>query len=613
MQGVEEEQEQSRTGGATTATAKEGLIQGVNVLFPSTSSSSSSDEYEEATERLLKEHPQMETVSASEQQQHHQVAEKIKSRRKLEQLSGHHEQQQQRRRDEGSSLSTASTLQMSDTLRSKWRIISKDECGQKEEEEEVVAMGGFSKVRKLSARWLNELFHGAGGNRGRGVATFECDNSNSNNDILLTGSSSMNPRWRLDKNGDLDELQEVRVNDQQNMLSRRSWREEQEANYLKSRSSCSGNNKTSGHNSSKQKKKKMRRRRRMTKKKTQSNYNCNSSVNSVGNGGGKFEGVDTASDDFSDNNIGQEEDEEEVAGRLLWLSQGEDFNSNSSGGRKYEALPLHPLHYQTHTPHPQPPPRRPPSRLGHHHHHRHYPQRHYREQQCELTRFCEPWRNQEEQNQWLSIRTTLPGIVGPAVESTTAGRKYREEQRQQQLAELTQQQLKTNKTKNRFKQRREKNSSGNANMSDSDNSSGNDEWCNVVVGCADKKLFLSDHPPTRGNKINFNISHSGLSAEINLDHAESIDSNENIVKDTTADEGGGVNEGNVIILSSGGDETETEREDEEELQYFLDHNNQRGSIGSALLPTRTKKKKEKIELMKSGDKKFYYSKISLRE
>lgn len=479
--------------------------------------------YEEATGKLLKEqyHP-------LPHQQQQPVKERIVSRRtKLEPLSGQHEQEERLLLDypEPVSLSTASTLQMSDTWRSsKRRMFSEKEKKkqnqqqQRSEKEEESITGGFARVRKLSSRWLNDLFgstttpnsNGSGGQRVReslsnDVTTFECDNYNSNNDIMTTLNVGAIPKQKKkvkvrteeEVEEDLEEIINMEdvtgMNELANYLNLKGEQQQpQKSNsfWVSSRSSSSRcqdavlpNRKGAlrSYNNNKQRQKK--------KTVFPSNYNCNSSRVNLPGGNDNYSNKDGPA---------KEEGRQRDAG----VAMKRDFSSNtssSSDGRKYEALSLHPsLLYYHQSPHCYPEETVDDKDAGdllHLHQqeqqlprnssstrHQKHEGSYYCHYQHEEERFHSSVQGRDKGQEGRQADTPTPAAL-PSVASTTAGRKYGDMQTKVE----EQQQQNYNHRRRQKQQRHEKSSGrscrstrlpGHANMSDCDNSSGGDEGGN---------------------------------------------------------------------------------------------------------------------------------------
>ena len=204
-------------------------------IMPSTSSEEEHDDDNEegALGQLLMRHQQHHHHQHHRGQEHQQ---QIISR-KLVQLPGRHEVKQQA--GEEPSISTASTLKLTDTLRSQGQRMmtsrrspaGKDEIfdmkvdneGHQDNKNNSFIVGGFSKVRKTSARWLNSLFGGGAAGRGEGnqltgsasiMATYDCDNYDSNGILNSTSSTSA---WQGGGHRGTEETRWVIVEDERNL------------------------------------------------------------------------------------------------------------------------------------------------------------------------------------------------------------------------------------------------------------------------------------------------------------------------------------------------------------------------------------------------------------
>lgn len=374
--------------------------------------SSSDEEYLEATGKLLKEH-QLQQVATK------QV---ILPRRKLDREGDEDGD------DDGAvsaaacdynkeptSISTASTLQMSDTLRSRRRLFSKN-CGEGDQTHYTgIAEGGFSRVRKISSRWFSELFGGGGKYSAAQapddedednkdiVTTLECDNYNSNNDILKvdailwTEVDSSRKRKRRVR----DEREDVAKNE---LMTGAGCIRRSTANYLRDGEQGSETFEM--------------------KNVFPSNYNGNCSVNLA---------LDRDNGDDYYNNRRLYDGPGAIATSRQWgHTRAEDrdrenfeevakinFSSNTTastsysrnGGGAFEALSVHPLHYyQTHCY---------PDRMHLPNHHRQALSQHRWD--CDEDVF----EGEEAEAQWNG-RTVSLVEDAPGQTSTTAGRKYEE-------------------------------------------------------------------------------------------------------------------------------------------------------------------------------------------
>lgn len=371
--------------------------------------SSSDEEYLEATGKLLKEH------------QLQQVATKQVTlpRSKLER-EGDVDDNADRAvsaaafdyNKEPTTISTASTLQMSDTLRSRRRLFSKN-CGEGDQTHTPgIAEGGISRVRKMSSRWFSELFGGRGEysaarapeNKDEDnkdiVTTLECDNSNSNNDILKvdvilwTEVDSSSRRKRRVRGRRLeDEQEDVSKNE---LTTGAGCVLRATANYLRE-----GEHQQRGSETFEM------------KNVFPSNYNGNCSVNLAldrDNGDDYYNnrrlydgpGAVATSRRWGHRHAGDRDREnfEELA-KINFSSNTTASTSYSQNGGTLEAVSFH--YDQTHCY---------PDRIHLHHHHR------QRRWDCDK----DDVEGEEAEAQWNG--RTVSHVEAPAQTSTTAGRKY---------------------------------------------------------------------------------------------------------------------------------------------------------------------------------------------
>lgn len=399
----------------------------------------------------------------------------------------------------------------------------KNQQQHRSEKDEESITGGFARVRKLSSRWLNDLFgnttttnsNGSGGQRdceslSNDVTTFECDNYNSNNDIMTTlnvgaipkQKKKMKVRTEEEVEEDLEDIINMEdvtgMNELANYINLKGEQQQQPQKsnsfWVSSRSSSSraavltnGKGALRSYNNNKQKQKK--------KTVFPSNYNCNSSrVNLPGD------------NDNYDNKDGPAKEEEERRQRDAGVAMKRDFSSNtssSSDGRKYEALSLHPsllyYHQSQHCypgevgdkdagdllhPYQEEQQQKLLPRNSSSTRHQKHEGSYYCHYQHEEERFYSAVQDKDKGQEGRQAHTPTPALL-PSVASTTAGRKYGDMQTKVE----EQQQQNYNHRRRQKQQRLEKSSGrscrstllplpGHANMSDCDNSSGGDEGGN---------------------------------------------------------------------------------------------------------------------------------------
>lgn len=510
--------------------------------------SSSSAEYEEATGKLSKE----QHLHHHQQHRRCRQEEAIISSADFKQLLSGPTTDRDGFGYKQSTVSTASTLQMSDTMRSRRQTFSKNATetalGRNEENEDDDRKDstsddvGFSRqVRKLSSRWLNELF-GDGGGRDRvtNAAPLDCDNSNSNVvAIPSTGS---------------DDEQDVRDSPEDvtgNGLMTTMDSVHREANYLKRGSG------------SKRKKKNVLPR------------NYSSSVNLEGDAdNNNGPAISTTIGSWIEQEQGRGKENNGVVGAKGTFSS----NTSYSDGRKYEALSLHPLHYQTHC---------------------------YPERQPDLHQ------HQQQGRQRPSCPAQLLLLVDDGL-GTSAGRKYEQRRRGRRRRQKEQRQGKSRAPEwQENSNSRTANSSGNTpcnanNMSVDcdwcDNSStDNEEWPGqVACKWRSGKEVDAGQSRKRAKKNNAN-------AEALVDHDVGNDNDDD-------DEAG---DNNVAAGVSKRLDTGTG----EELQYFITRNNQRDQQekGDEVAEVTVAPGKGgggwwwKGRSSGGDNKKFYYSKVAVRE
>lgn len=681
-------------------------------------SSSSSDEYEEATGKLLKEnhhhHHRHHYHHQHTRHRHQVIAETKLENHQVEEEALATELDYFHSSNQEPTLSTASTLLMSDTLRSRrqrWvgrRDVEETEAlaglveGGTDGERRAFkanAEGGFSKVRKMSSRWFAELF----GNRRSDAtvaeavgqpsslslggdefamdrATFECDNYNSNNDETVI----MDDAAIMDK--DKNDVDKETATENGELTMKMMGCVHPKANYIKG----------GGDNGQRR----MARRKKERRNVFPSNYNCNSSsVNLADNedlrdadedvvvrGGTGSVGVD-----YYHNNGGPSASVALAKNRGLQLFSPvtSSTSTNSGEGRKYPPLSLHPsLHYHSHCK---------ADRHLHHHHHHHPPAATHRDHHhhqstqgagvASLTLGFSGNHPRDdippvtEDAAAVSSATAASGLTTVVV-STTAGRKYEE---QQQARQKRHQRRRRRQRRGRGDEQELSSSSSsddvdgtaaaveatprNANMSMSiqrhchrplarDNGPGNDEWCSAVdsldlaLGNNNKQIARErvgkkregfDNPQPLGVYLPGVVVDRQMQ-QLDRDTVHLVHYHEHQSK------GGMKKDDPRLSIESNGDGDDTDSEDvvdeddiignaQHDLQYFINHSNQRDHhqgdeaeevFGNemaeserrgwfALGPKKVTKntmKKERQQQQKqttSDNKKFYYSKIAIQE
>lgn len=496
-------------------------------------------------------------------------------------------------------VSTASTLQMSDTWRSSRRKLF-PRVGSKEDYKLVEDQVELSNLKKgNSSRWLNDRFRrprdsntkggttvGLGAPSTHSTTAYDCDNYDSNDDILNT-----NPRFDSGAIPKTNQQRHSSINKHDQDVHAIEQKKQQQGSIVDEYSRETGGEKKYAEDIL-----------------SASNYNCNSSVNLAKN---LQEAAVVARDD---NDCKDKGPVTAISSRSsCWSGGGRmkqrvrrkqqkgegNFNSNTSpsgDGRKYEALSLH--YYLTHC---CPTATDQQQHLHHHHHqrqqqqqrHQHQQQRDYEER---LTRFC---------------AENVGNVAPVASVSGTSAEQQRHHRNRSEWA------------------------GGNANVSCCDNSSGNDECCTGLWeenspfvadvqlknnnGCPDGVIQEGQHSNQRQHwprkKKKKRKQRPKERAAPNSYISVDSDSEEKVHNSAPMGallSSGDRDEGSATSGAAVGRDNEPLDSDTDERQYFINRdNNQRERQKLGRGGWFSGNRRTSNEDRHSGhNKKFYYSKIS---